>query len=205
MFGGSEFQRSVDVPRTFVVLSSVFNTAECQMMIDRWGIVHDKTHEDIRTDLANVFGETITVEVIVLNLEILSKGDENGQGEFVGVLIGDSTLWSVMPHSVIPIAGDTTAGDQTYHSHGESDRKVKGVESSLVNDNEVVSSMSLFSSLNHINKLTFRGRIWKDQHGLQEQSTSRSIAPFQSGTSSMCQLLSRQILASHIPPPQVRV
>lgn len=52
----------------------------------------EKTYQNVGTDLSNVLGQTITVEIIILDLEILSKRNQNRQGELVCLFIGDSSL-----------------------------------------------------------------------------------------------------------------
>lgn len=49
-------------------------------------------HQDISANLANVLGQTVTVEVVVLDLEVLSQRDQDRQSEFVRRLIGHSAL-----------------------------------------------------------------------------------------------------------------
>jgi len=39
-----------------------------------------------------VLGQAVAVQVVVLNLEVLAEGDEDGQGELVGRLVGDAAL-----------------------------------------------------------------------------------------------------------------
>lgn len=67
---------------------------------------------DVGTDLANDSGVTVAVEVVILNLEVLTKRKED-------------------VFSLLEVLGRVNAS----HVHGKSNRKVEGVESSLVSDN----------------------------------------------------------------------
>jgi hypothetical protein len=67
LLGRRKLQRRVDVPRALVV-------------------------QDVGPDLANVLGEAVAVEVVVLDLEVLAEGDEDGEGEVVRGLVGDGAL-----------------------------------------------------------------------------------------------------------------
>ena len=49
--------------------------------------------KDISTDLANVLWETVAVQVVVLDLKVLSERDENGQGELICLLVGHASLF----------------------------------------------------------------------------------------------------------------
>lgn len=71
--------------------------------------------ENVGADLANLLRGTITVEEVVLNLEVLAHGEENVEGLLVEGFVGD-----------------------TGHAHGEGDGEVERVEGSLVDDDEVV-------------------------------------------------------------------
>lgn len=67
LLGRRKLERRVDVPRALVV-------------------------QDVSPDLANVLGEAVAVEVVVLDLEVLAEGDEDGEGEVVRGLVGDGAL-----------------------------------------------------------------------------------------------------------------
>jgi hypothetical protein len=80
--------------------------------------------EDIGTDLADLFGSSVAVEVVVLHLEVLSHGDEDVEGFLEGRRRSD-----------------------TRHVKGESDGEVEGVVSGLVDNDEVVPARQLKVSI----------------------------------------------------------
>lgn len=49
-------------------------------------------YEDVSTNLANVLGLAVAVEVVVLNLEVLAKGEEDFEGEVEGSLVLNTGL-----------------------------------------------------------------------------------------------------------------
>lgn len=71
--------------------------------------------ENVRSNLANLLGGTVAVEVVVLYLEVLAEGEEDVEGEVVRGLVRHAC-----------------------HSHREGDGEVERVERSLVHDDEVV-------------------------------------------------------------------
>ena len=93
------------------------------------------TYKNIGTDLANVLWKTVAVQEVVLDLEVLSEGDKNGQGELVRVLVG---------HSALPLAFCLPISFcQAHHAHSQGNREVEGVEGGFVDDDEVVPTVSL--------------------------------------------------------------
>lgn len=50
------------------------------------------THKNVRANLADVLGQAVAVQVVVLHLEVLAEGDEDGEGELVSSLVGDASL-----------------------------------------------------------------------------------------------------------------
>lgn len=75
--------------------------------------------QDVGTDLANLFRSTVTIEVVVLDLEVFSHRDEDVEGFLEG-----------------------RGRSHTGHVEGEGDGEVEGVVCSLVDDDEVVSEYS---------------------------------------------------------------
>lgn len=71
--------------------------------------------EDISSNLANVLGVAVAVEVIILDLEVLAERDKDGSSSLQILL-----------------------GGNTGHVHGEGDGEVEGVVGSLVNDDKLV-------------------------------------------------------------------
>lgn len=49
-------------------------------------------YEDVSTNLANVLGLAVAVEVVVLNLEVLAEGEEDFEGEVEGSLVLNTGL-----------------------------------------------------------------------------------------------------------------
>lgn len=49
-------------------------------------------YEDVSTNLANVLRLAVAVEVVVLNLEVLAKGEEDFEGEVEGSLVLNTGL-----------------------------------------------------------------------------------------------------------------
>ena len=86
---------------------------------------------DIGTDLANDSGVTVAVKVIILNLEVLTERKE-------------------MSSACLRSSGEVDAS----HVHGEGNRKVERVESSLVSDNVRVLLKRKLGKVN----LVFRGQ-----------------------------------------------
>jgi hypothetical protein len=70
---------------------------------------------DVSTNLTNEGRVTIAIEVIVLDLEVFTQGDQNVTGFGVSGFVLDAN-----------------------HQHGKSDREIEGVECSLVDYNEFV-------------------------------------------------------------------
>jgi hypothetical protein len=91
--GRRVLESDIDVPATFVI-------------------------EDVGADLANELGRAVTIEVIVLDLEVFAEGNEDLLGVIEEFGVG-----------------------YTGHVHTECDRKVEGVEGSFVNDDELMSGI----------------------------------------------------------------
>lgn len=49
-------------------------------------------YEDVSTNLANVLGLAVAIEVVVLNLEVLAEGEEDFEGEVEGSLVLNTGL-----------------------------------------------------------------------------------------------------------------
>ena len=81
LLGRGVFERRVDVPRALVVLPSAAGHFS-----------QSSTHKNVRADLANVLGQAVAVQVVVLHLEVLAEGDEDGERELVSSLVGDASL-----------------------------------------------------------------------------------------------------------------
>ena len=50
-------------------------------------------YEDVCADLANMFRQTIAVEVVVLYLEVLAERNEDGQRKLVRGVVGNAALY----------------------------------------------------------------------------------------------------------------
>jgi hypothetical protein len=94
---------------------------------------------DISTDLANEGRVTIAVKVVILNLEILAKRNQDIVALLEGFFTVDASLmiWRAVvqqawPHIVVFVVG------LTHHVQSKDDGKVEGVESGLVNDDELM-------------------------------------------------------------------
>lgn len=94
LFLGRMLQSDINVPTTLVV-------------------------QDIRPDLAQHLGRRISVQIIILDLEIFPQGQEDGEGELVGRF-----------------------GLDPDHAHGQGYGEVEGVEGGLVDYDQVVSMAS---------------------------------------------------------------
>jgi len=96
--------------------------------------------QDIGSDLSNLFRGSVTVEVIVLYLEVLSHGDEDVEGFL-----------------------ESGRRSDARHVESESDGEVEGVVGSFIDDNEMVSTckrqVSRARAYENWWELTFRGRI----------------------------------------------
>lgn len=49
-------------------------------------------YEDVSTNLANVLGLAVAIEVVVLNLEVLAEGEEDFEGEVESSLVLNTGL-----------------------------------------------------------------------------------------------------------------
>lgn len=78
--------------------------------------------------------ETVTVQIVVLDLEVLAKRDQDGKGEFVGVLVSHSAL-------LVSFFLDSVCSS-AHHTHSEGNGEIERVEGCFVNDDEVVPVMS---------------------------------------------------------------
>lgn len=74
LFGGSVSKGGVDVPRTLVVLQ--YRVRICLDLCSE-----GFAYEDVSTNLTNVLGLAVAVEVVILNLEVLAEGEEDFEGE----------------------------------------------------------------------------------------------------------------------------
>lgn len=98
-----------------------------------------RTHKDVGPDLSELLRVGESVEDVVLDLEVLSHRHEDRECQRVRGLVSDTGLQETTRRK-----GQTRetqrkgAGLGADHSHGEGDGEVEGVESGLVDDNEVV-------------------------------------------------------------------
>ena len=63
----------------------------CRPLADRRDILW--AYEDVCADLANMFRQTIAVEVVVLYLEVLAERNEDGQRKLVRGVVGNAALY----------------------------------------------------------------------------------------------------------------
>lgn len=85
LFRGGVSEGGVDVPRAFVVL-------QCRVKICLNMCLKILAYEDVSTNLANVLGLAVAVEVVVLNLEVLAEGEKDFEGEVESSLVLNTGL-----------------------------------------------------------------------------------------------------------------
>jgi hypothetical protein len=101
--GGGVSEGGVDVPRALVVLQ--------QSVLQIKGVGGERwTYQNVGTDLADMFGLAVAVQIVVLNLEVLAEGYENREGEVISGLVGDTDL------IIDQLSPYTSLGDQAAES-----------------------------------------------------------------------------------------